>query len=80
MFPPSFHRLENLQIESIFEPPWRGIVGFNPVLVWSDIMNMVAGFIGFSSFFLSLLAIGVVGYWQSDKLEGWMKKKMKKSR
>jgi hypothetical protein len=44
------------------------------------IMDLISGFIGFSSFFLSLLTIGLLGYWQSDRLEAWVKGKISKSR
>jgi hypothetical protein len=37
-------------------------------------MNMLAGLIGYGAFALSLLAIGVVGYWKADQLERWAKK------
>ncbi|SFD95429.1 hypothetical protein SAMN04487869_101330 [Marinobacter sp. DSM 26671] len=43
-------------------------------------MDLISGFIGFSSFFLSLLTIGLLGYWQSDRLEAWVKGKISKSR
>lgn len=43
-------------------------------------MDLISGFIGFSSFFLSLLTIGLLGYWQSDRLEAWTKEKIGKSR
>jgi len=37
-------------------------------------MNMLAGLIGFSAFVLTLVIVGVAGYWKADRLEAWAKK------
>jgi len=39
-------------------------------------MNLLAGFVGFSAFALSLLAIGGLGYFYADELERWAKQKL----
>lgn len=39
-------------------------------------MNLLAGFVGFSAFVLSLLAIGGLGYIYADDLERWAKSKL----
>ncbi|RBP69565.1 hypothetical protein [Marinobacter nauticus] len=43
-------------------------------------MNMAAALIGYGSFVLSLLAIGVVGYWKADALEAWARRRYKGTR
>jgi hypothetical protein len=40
-------------------------------------MNLTAALIGYGSFVLSLLAIGVVGYWKADALEAWATRRFK---
>lgn len=37
-------------------------------------MNMFAGLVGFGTFFLALLFIGIIGYWKAEPLEEWLKK------
>jgi len=39
-------------------------------------MNMAAALIGYGSFVLSLLAIGIIGYWKAESLEAWAKAKL----
>jgi hypothetical protein len=39
-------------------------------------MNMMAALIGYGSFVLSLLAIGIIGYWKADAREAWVKTKL----
>lgn len=39
-------------------------------------MNMAAALIGYGSFVLSLLAIGIIGYWKAESLEAWGKAKL----
>jgi hypothetical protein len=39
-------------------------------------MNLLAGFIGYSAFLLSMLVIGGVGYFYADGLERWVKRKL----
>ncbi|MEP1216618.1 MAG: hypothetical protein ABJM11_00130 [Marinobacter sp.] len=39
-------------------------------------MNLFAGFIGYSAFFVSMLVIGGVGYYFADDLERWAKRKL----
>ncbi len=41
-------------------------------------MDIVAGFIGYSLFVLSLLAIGGLGYYYADGLERWTARKLGK--
>lgn len=41
-------------------------------------MDIVAGFIGYSMFALSLLAIGGLGYYYADDLERWTARKLGK--
>lgn len=40
-------------------------------------MNMGAALIGYGGFVLSLLMIGIIGYWKADALEAWAKTKLK---
>ncbi len=39
-------------------------------------MNLMAGFIGYSAFVLSMLVIGGMGYFFADDLERWAKRKL----
>lgn len=41
-------------------------------------MNLMAGFLGFSIFVCSLLAIGAVGYHYADEIERWATRKLSK--
>lgn len=43
-------------------------------------MNMLAGAIGFGGFVIVLTTVGLVGYWQGDRLEAWAKKVVKPKR
>lgn len=36
-------------------------------------MNLMAGFLGFSAFTVTCLVIGLLGYWQADRLESYAK-------
>ena len=40
-------------------------------------MNLLAGFIGYSAFVVSMLVIGGVGYYFADDLERWAKRKLR---
>lgn len=42
------------------------------------IMNLLAAFIGYSAFVLTILAIGGLGYYYADDLERWTKHKLGK--
>lgn len=37
-------------------------------------MNMLAGLVGYGAFTLTLIVIGLAGYWKADQLENWAKK------
>lgn len=41
-------------------------------------MNWMAGFLGYSTFVLSLLVIAGVGYYYADELERWAIRKLSK--
>lgn len=43
-------------------------------MVGESFVNMLAGLVGFGSFFLALLLIGIIGYWKADLLEAWIKR------
>ena len=43
----------------------------------SAVMNLLAGFIGYSAFVVSMLVIGGVGYYFADDLERWAKQKLR---
>ena len=40
-------------------------------------MNLLAGFIGYSAFVVSMLVIGGVGYYFADDLERWTKRNLR---
>lgn len=43
-------------------------------------MNMFAGLIGFGSFFLTLVLLGLAGYWKADQIEAWAKQHFSKGK
>jgi len=43
-------------------------------------MNLMAGFLGFSAFTITCLAIGLLGYWQADRLENYARIYARKAR
>jgi len=43
-------------------------------------MNLMAGFLGFSTFTITCLVIGLLGYWQADRLESYARIYVRKAR
>ncbi|KPP97220.1 MAG: hypothetical protein HLUCCO03_09465 [Marinobacter sp. HL-58] len=41
---------------------------------------MFAGLVGFGTFFLALLFIGIIGYWKAEPLEEWLKNAYRKTK